>query len=79
MNIEVIIGDNIRKIRENKLNVSQEDLAFQADLHRAYIGRIERAEASITVRNLQKIAKALGVEPYILLMKDAYKTISGKK
>ena len=54
------VGLNIRKIREDK-GLSQEKLAALADLHRAYIGQIERGEKNIGLRNLEKIAKALGV------------------
>lgn len=54
------VGFNIRKIREQK-NLSQEQLANLADLHRAYMGQIERGEKNIGLRNLEKIAKALKV------------------
>jgi transcriptional regulator with XRE-family HTH domain len=54
------VGFNIRKVREEK-NLSQEQLANLADLHRAYMGQIERGEKNIGLRNLEKIAKALKV------------------
>jgi len=54
------VGFNIRCIREN-LGLTQEKLAALADLHRAYIGQIERGEKNIGLKNLQKIAKALRV------------------
>ncbi|MFA5554069.1 MAG: helix-turn-helix transcriptional regulator [Phycisphaerae bacterium] len=54
------VGFNIRNIREEK-EISQEKLANLADLHRAYIGQIERGEKNIGIRNLEKIAKALKV------------------
>ncbi len=54
------VGFSIRKIREEK-NLSQEQLANLADLHRAYVGQIERGEKNIGIRNLEKIAKALKV------------------
>ena len=49
------------KIRKERLRqgLSQEELAFQAGLHRTYIGMIERAERNITLTNIKKIAKAL--------------------
>ena len=51
-------------IKEKRLfnNLSQEELANKAGLHRTYIGMIERAEKNITLININKIAKALGVE-----------------
>jgi len=54
------VGINIRKMREKK-SLSQEKLAFEASLHRAYIGQIERAEKNIGLKNLEIIAKALNV------------------
>ena len=44
-----------------KLNLSQEELAARAGVHRTYIGMIERAEKNITLQNIEKIAKALGL------------------
>lgn len=60
------VGLNIRRIREEK-GLSQEKLAFQAELHRAYIGQIERGEKNIGLKNLEKIAKALKVSVKDLL------------
>lgn len=54
-------GQRLRQLRKEK-NLSQEELSFRADLHRTYIGMIERAEKNITLINIEKIAKALGVE-----------------
>jgi len=60
-NILEIFGKNVQKYRKEK-KISQEKLAEIADVHRTYIGMIERAEKNITLRNMEKIAKALGVE-----------------
>ncbi len=60
------VGFNIRSYRKKK-NLSQEQLAFKAGLHRAYIGQIERGEKNIGVRNLYKIAKSLGIKTQDLL------------
>ena len=54
------VGFNIRTIRQER-GLSQEKLAALADLHRAYLGQIERGEKNIGLKNLEKIAKALGV------------------
>ena len=59
-NILNIFGENVRKYR-SILNISQEELANRADLHRTYIGMIERAEKNITLINIEKIANALNV------------------
>ena len=59
-NINEEVGFNIRRIREER-DLSQEELATLAGLHRAYVGQIERGEKNIGLKNLEKIAKALGV------------------
>ena len=51
-------GEKVRRIRKEK-GFSQEELAYKADLHRTYIGMIERAEKNITLLNIEKIANAL--------------------
>ena len=55
-----IFGQYVRELRKQK-NISQEELAHRADVHRTYIGMIERAEKNITLLNIEKIANALGV------------------
>jgi transcriptional regulator with XRE-family HTH domain len=54
------LGFTIRQHRE-KLNVSQEKLAELADLHRNYVGLLERGEVNVSILNLRKLAKALKV------------------
>jgi len=54
------IGRNIRQYRK-KRGWSQEDLAFECEFHRTYIGAVERGEKNITILNLLKIKEQLGV------------------
>lgn len=54
------LAKRIRELRAEK-GWSQEDLAAAADLHRTYIGAIERCERNVSIDNIEKIAKALGV------------------
>lgn len=56
-----LFGENVRKYRRI-LSISQEELANKANLHRTYIGMIERAEKNITLVNIEKIANALEVK-----------------
>jgi transcriptional regulator with XRE-family HTH domain len=58
--INIAVGNAIRLFREKK-GISQEELGFRANLHRAYIGQIERAEKNISIQNLAKIAQGLEV------------------
>ncbi len=60
------VGARIRKLRKTK-GWSQEKLALEANLHRAYIGQIERGEKNIGLINLEKIAKTLKTKPFELL------------
>lgn len=59
--ILINFGKRVRKLRKEK-GLSQEQLAFKADLHRTYIGMIERAEKNITLVNIEKISKAFEVD-----------------
>ena len=56
--ILVAFGDRVRELRKKK-ELSQEELADKAGLHRTYIGMIERGEKNITLVNIEKIANAL--------------------
>jgi len=56
----VKFGEKVRAERL-KQNLSQEELAAKAGVHRTYIGMIERAEKNITLGNIEKIARALKI------------------
>ncbi|MCE5227007.1 MAG: helix-turn-helix domain-containing protein [Porphyromonadaceae bacterium] len=66
MNIINIVAKNIKKYRGIK-NLTQEQLAELSDLHRTYIGSVERAERNLSLENLERIAKALKISPKDLL------------
>lgn len=55
-----LVGKNIRRIRVG-LDVSQEQLAFDASVDRSYLGGIERCEENPSVDTLDKIADVLKV------------------
>jgi len=59
-NVLIKFGKSVRKFREEK-SWTQEELADNANLHRTYIGMIERAEKNITLINIKKISDALDV------------------
>ncbi len=63
--IKKLFGSNVRKYRLEK-NLSQEKLAEISGLHRTYISAVERAERSISLDNIQKIACALDIEIFEL-------------
>ncbi|MED1205604.1 helix-turn-helix domain-containing protein [Heyndrickxia acidicola] len=62
-NIRSLFGQRVRQIRLSKNNMSQEKLAFECDLHRTYISDIERGTRNVSLDNIEKISKALEVEP----------------
>ena len=59
-NINKIFGKRVRKLRIEK-RLSQEKLAFISNMHRTYIGGIERGERNPSLKNIEAIAKALNV------------------
>ena len=63
MNRQLLVkfGKRVRDER-TKLGISQEKLGERAKVHRTYIGMIERAEKNITLTNMEKIARALGLK-----------------
>ena len=58
--IQARVGKRIRALRNAK-GVSQEALAFRCKLHRTYISDIERGLRNVSIKNIEKIAKALGI------------------
>lgn len=59
--ILIKFGNKVRKERI-KRGFSQESFAEKVGVHRTYIGMVERAEKNITLININKIAKALGMK-----------------
>jgi len=60
MNGRALVAWNLRRIRV-KRGISQERLAFDAEVDRAYVGSLERKEENPTVDLLDRLAKTLGV------------------
>ncbi len=58
--ILLAFAGNVKAYRETK-GISQEKLAEKADLHRTYIGSLERAEKIPSLITIVKISKALNV------------------
>lgn len=69
--ILVKFGSTVRNLRIQK-GLSQEQLAHISDVHRTYIGMVERAEKNVTLTSIQKIAFGLGVS-----IKDLFKDDRG--
>ena len=54
------VGRRVRELRSG-LGISQEELAARSDLHRNYVGSVERGERDIGITSLARIAAALSV------------------
>lgn len=61
-------GARVRELRLEK-ELSQEKFAAKCDMDRTYLGGVERGERNIAIRNIERIAGALGVS-ISALMKD---------
>lgn len=61
------LAANIVVLRHAK-GWSQEALAFECGLHRTFVAHVERQARNIALDNIQRLADALGVEAYELLM-----------
>ncbi|MGN0193141.1 MAG: helix-turn-helix domain-containing protein [Candidatus Gastranaerophilaceae bacterium] len=59
-NLLKVLGNRL-KLRRQEMGYSQEKLAELAGLHPTHIGRIERAEKTVTIKSLYKIVKILGL------------------
>ena len=67
------LARNVKAARE-ELGYSQIKLAEVADLSRGHINEIEQGRKGITLESLQSLARALGVEPWMLLHPEAQNT-----
>lgn len=60
------VARNMRAIRTS-LGISQEELGDLAQLHRTYVGSIERQERNVSLDNIERLASALNVDIVDLL------------
>lgn len=65
------LATNIRAFREAN-NLSQEAFADMCELHRTYVGSVERCERNVTLSTLELFASVLGVSvPQLLTGENA--------
>ena len=60
--IQMSFGRSVRKLRKKK-RLSQEALGDLAGLHATFIGRLERGSQNVSLKTIQKLARALKVKP----------------
>lgn len=70
--IRKLLGQAIRKHRE-RLDLTQEELAEKAELHRTYLADIERGARNPSLETLRRIALGLGIS-----LSELLKTAEGK-
>lgn len=62
-----ILSSNLRRLRAER-GWSQEELAFRAGLHRTFVAHVERGARNISLDNIEKLATALDVPLFKLLL-----------
>ena len=62
----MLFGKRLRELRLER-NLSQEKLAELAELHRNYVGGIERGERNVSLVNIVKLARGLNIRPFKLM------------
>jgi transcriptional regulator with XRE-family HTH domain len=67
---QLLFAANVRRLRKEKA-LSQEKLAEYAGLHTNYISSVERGERNISICNIERIARGLGVSMPDLLSQPA--------
>ena len=59
----------MRRLRATR-KLTQEALAYDCGINRTYLSAVERSERNVSIDNIARIAKGLGVEPWKLLKDD---------
>lgn len=72
MDIRIKIGIRLKELRNEK-GLSQEKFSFICELDRTYIASIEQGKRNVSVANIEKIAKALGMSVYQFFKSDLFK------
>jgi transcriptional regulator with XRE-family HTH domain len=67
--LQRVVGRNLRAYRRAR-GLSQEAFADVLEVHRTYMGGIERGERNLTLQSVERIAKRLQVEPLSLLVSE---------
>ena len=65
---QAAVGRAVRDLRASR-GMSQEDLAFVTGMHRTYVGGVERGERNPSLIALSRVASALGVRTWELLLR----------
>jgi transcriptional regulator with XRE-family HTH domain len=66
MDLREVFAANLRRLRNAK-GLSQDDLAYEAEVSRSYLSQIEKGAFFASLKIVGKLAAALDVEPAELL------------
>lgn len=69
MSLAQVFGKNVRKVRLGQ-DLTQEQLAFEAELQRSYVSELEAGKRNPTLEVVEAIARALKVSAHTLLIED---------
>ena len=58
IDLQAWLGETVKSLRR-RMGLTQEELAWRANLHRTYIADIERGARNVTLRSIESLAKAL--------------------
>ncbi len=64
--LQEAFGRNVRLLRQQR-GLSQEQLADALDVHRTFVGGVERGERNLTLRTVERWSHRLGADPLVLL------------
>jgi transcriptional regulator with XRE-family HTH domain len=62
MDLREIFATNLRRLRHER-GLSQDDLAYEADVSRSYLSQIEKGSFHVSLKVIGKLSEALKVEP----------------
>ncbi|MFL9926799.1 helix-turn-helix transcriptional regulator [Herbaspirillum lusitanum] len=72
-----IFGQNLRRARRLK-EISQEELAFRADISRTYLSEVERGGRNISIDNMEALALALEISLGDLINPDLFASVTDR-
>jgi transcriptional regulator with XRE-family HTH domain len=72
MDLRKIVGENVRGFRRQQ-GLPREELCEMANISLNHLGAIERGEENVTLDTLSKLGIALGIESYVLLLRECYR------
>jgi transcriptional regulator with XRE-family HTH domain len=67
MDLRDVLATNLRRLRNEK-GLAQDDLAYEAEVSRSYLSQLEKGAFYASLKIPEKLAKALEVEAYELIV-----------